>query len=264
MKFLCPKEQAARRFEGSASMADQPKLPAPSTVGGQLRHGSLERTELLVRAAQRLPKAALHDPVEDWKRLALSAAGPAQPHVERTLRSDLLALLVITFVIASWEAFRKNRDRRSGAAALANDADACLRRAQHREASDLAERALRLARSRSLRARLWKLLAWSAIGGRDPFLAHGAIAQLQADAVDLHLIASYLDSCNRRGEALELLTHARASGHRCRETSKLLIDLLFRGGHNDAIRRVASADAALLSHDEQQAIEAALRVDNDV
>jgi hypothetical protein len=204
-------------------MADKPKLPAPSTAGGQVRRGSRARTELLLRAAQRLPKAALHDPVEDWKRLALSAARRTpEPHAKRWLLRKLLALPVIASVIAAWEARRESRDRH------------------------------------------WKQLAWTAIGGRDPFLAHGAIAHLQADAIDLHLIASYLHSCNRRGEALELLTHARASGHRCRETSRLLIDLLFRRGENDAVRRVASADAALLSHDEQQAIEAALRVDNDV
>jgi hypothetical protein len=244
-------------------MAEKPKSPAPSATGGGTRRAAPERTELLLRAAQRLPRATLSDPVEDWKRLALSAAGAGRD-AKRGFRSKLTALRPIRSSVAAWEAFRSRRDLRSGAVALADEADTCMRQAQLRKASRLAEQALGLACSGSLRARLWKLLAWTAIGARDPFLAHGAIAQLQPDAVDVHLIASYLDGCNRRDEALELLTRARALGHRSHETSKLLIDLLFGRGQTDAVRRLAAADAALLSQEEQQAIEAALRAHSDV
>jgi hypothetical protein len=201
-------------------MADKPKLPAPA--GGETRAASAQRRELLLRASQRLPRAALRDLVEDWKRLALSAAVPAPPRTEKSSLLKLSTLPLIGAAIASWKAFRQRRDLQ------------------------------------------WKLEAWTAIGARDPFLAHSAIARLHEGAIDLHLIASYLDSCNRRDEALELLTRARALGHRSRDTSKLLIDLLFGRGQHDAVARVASADAALLSPAERQAIDAALRAHTNV
>jgi tetratricopeptide (TPR) repeat protein len=101
-------------------------------------------------------------------------------------------------------------------------------------------------------------LAWAAIARRDPLSARAALAQLPFDRLDYYLLAAYLSSCNRSEEALALLQEARAIGHRDRESTRLLIDLLLqRGSASDALE-IARADHDLLSPDEWQAIEAAV------
>jgi hypothetical protein len=76
--------------------------------------------------------------------------------------------------------------------------------------------------------------------------------------LDVHLLASYLTVCNRVDEAVELLEGARSFGHRSQETSKLLIDLLFRRGEYRASLALARADMGLLSAQDREAIELAV------
>src|SRR5450432_1569599 len=83
---------------------------------------------------------------------------------------------------------------------------------------------LQIARSSVRRQELWTTLAWAGIAERDPFASHTALLNLPPDAIDVHLLASYLTSCNRVEEALTLLQDARRFGDRSVETSKLLID----------------------------------------
>jgi len=95
--------------------------------------------------------------------------------------------------------------------------------------------------------RLWKVLAWGAIGTNDPFLAHTALCTLPASELDVHLVAAYLSTCNRTSEAIAELEAARALGQRAPETTKLLLDLLIRQGELERVRAVAHEDASLLS-----------------
>lgn len=128
---------------------------------------------------------------------------------------------------------------------------------QSAQAVEMARRALASATVESNRIPLCRTLAWAAIAGRDPFTAHGALLRLPPEARDLHLIAAYLACCGRVGEAIALLQQARAHGHRARETSKLLIDLLFQAGQLAEANIVVHADRTLLGSDNMSALEAA-------
>jgi tetratricopeptide (TPR) repeat protein len=159
---------------------------------------------------------------------------------------------------ASREALVETLDRRAGVEARAAEARALLISGNSRRAAALARGALDVARSSVQRQALWATLAWAGIAERDPFLAHTALLNLPADAIDVHLLASYLNSCNRVDEALDLLREARRLGDRSVETSKLLIDLLFvRGDHAEA-RAIAQVDASAFSPEDRLAIDVAL------
>jgi hypothetical protein len=126
------------------------------------------------------------------------------------------------------------------------------------EALRVARKALARARSSTSRVRLWKSLAWGAIGHGDPFVAHGALGALPISELDVHVVASYLAACNRRDEALELLERARVEGERSRETTKLMLDLLLDRGELVQARRIVADDHALLSSDEAALVERAI------
>jgi hypothetical protein len=100
-----------------------------------------------------------------------------------------------------------------------------------------------------------KTLAWAAIGKNDPVLAHMALMRVQYGHFDVHLLAAYLACCNRGDEALELLQRARESGHRTQQTTKLLVDLLFRRGDTNDALEIARSDEALLLPEDLQAVE---------
>jgi hypothetical protein len=97
-----------------------------------------------------------------------------------------------------------------------------------------------------------------AAAAHEPFLAHTALLQLPSERIDTHLLASYLNVCNRVDDALSLLQEARGFGERSVETSKLLIDLLFARGDLAEPRAIAQVDAALLAPEDRLAIDAAL------
>lgn len=149
-------------------------------------------------------------------------------------------------------------DERYGAAVLAAEAEAKLSAGDANAGAALAERGLISARATRLRKRLWTTLAWSAIGMRDPLLAHHAMCHLSEDELDFYLVAAYLSCCNRVAEAEQLLVEARRLGHRDRDTTRLLLDLHFRGGDSKAVLELVRADERLLAPDDWQAIEAAL------
>lgn len=89
--------------------------------------------------------------------------------------------------------------------------------------------------------------------------ANGESVEAIVARLNIHLVASYLDCCNRTQEALELLKAARALGQRAPETTRLLVDLLLRHEQKIEAGRVVSADAALLTTHELQTVEVALR-----
>jgi hypothetical protein len=117
-----------------------------------------------------------------------------------------------------------------------------------------------LARSKERRDKLWSTYAWAGIGARDPFVAHAALQQLPVDRIDLPLLAAYLLCCNRNLESQQLLLEARALGQRSRETSKLLIEVLFAQGDREGALTVATEDAALLTEQDRRAASLALTV----
>ena len=156
------------------------------------------------------------------------------------------------------QAFNELSDEHSGVAALTAAARARLADDQPEQAMELAQKALANASVESNRRSIWQLLAWAAIGKRDPFAAHGAILSLDAAARDLHLVAAYLACCNRNEEAVELLQTARRQGHRARETSLLLIDLLFQAGRQPEALAVAEMDRNLLSAADWNAISSSV------
>ena len=155
------------------------------------------------------------------------------------------------------EAFNELNDQQSGVATLAAAANARLRDDQPAQALELAMRALANARVEGNRTPLWKTVAWAAIGKRDPVTAHGALLSLETSARDLHLVAAYLACCNRNDEAIELLRVARRQ-HRTRETSMLLVDLLFQAGQRAEALAVAELDRGLFTVADRNAIESAV------
>jgi hypothetical protein len=171
---------------------------------------------------------------------------------------SIFILAMVASTSALREAFHELNDQQSGVAALAAAACARLRDDQPEQAMALARRALANASVESNRTPLWKTLAWAAIGKRDPFTAHGALLSLDVAARDLHLVAAYLACCNRSGEAIDLLQQARRHGHRVRETSLLLVDLLFQAGQQSEALAVAETDRGLLAAADWQAIESSV------
>ncbi len=91
----------------------------------------------------------------------------------------------------------------------------------------------------------------------DPFTAHAALSSVPADSRDLHLVAAYLACCGRVDEAVALLKEARHQGYRARETSKLLIDLLFQSGQQAEARTLTEMDRELLGPADVSALESA-------
>jgi hypothetical protein len=156
------------------------------------------------------------------------------------------------------DAYRESCDSQSGVDALIRKTENALANGESVLATQLAQKGLATALSGPLRQKLWKLLAWAWIERRDPFLAHAALLRMQPHMHDVHLLAWYLTLCNRVDEAVELLEDARSLGHRSQETTKLLIDLLFRRGEYGATLALARADMALLSPQDREAIELAI------
>lgn len=156
------------------------------------------------------------------------------------------------------QAFRDASDVRTGVIALATNAEVQLARGDCEGALAIARKGLTVALSKVVRERLHTVLAWAAIGRGDPLTTHVALAGLPPDERDVYLVAAYLGTCNRVDEAVALLEEARRMGHRSRETTKLLADLLFRREDRTAVRALAEADHDLLSAEDRTAIEGAL------
>jgi hypothetical protein len=154
--------------------------------------------------------------------------------------------------------YTESSDVRNGVEARTAEAYDLLERGHSRRALEVASRALMLVRSAPLRTRLYQALAWSAIAEDDAFETHRVLAELEPEAIDLHLLCAYLDSCRRPEEALELLAEARRFGHRSTELTKLHVDLLYRTGQIDAAAALAENDAALLSPSERAQVARAV------
>jgi hypothetical protein len=226
------------------------------------------------------------DPVEEWKRSVrarLQSEATRGNHASVRLRVTLgfVALAVIVgamggpagrgiIVVAltsvllarAWrtirEARRESSDFHAGVDALVRETETLLSQGESIRASQLAQKGLAIAASARERQRLWKAFAWAWIGRRDPFFVHGALLNLPPTAIDVHLLASYLTICNRIDEAVELLQEARGLGHRTEETTKLLIDLLFRRGEYHATLLLARDDGGLLSDRDREAVALAV------
>jgi hypothetical protein len=177
-------------------------------------------------------------------------------------RSPLLLALILLLVIACLrhllEAQREHADAVSGIDGFIAEANARLVAGENIRAAELAREALAAARSIGQRAKLWKALAWAAVGQEDPFLLNTALLSLCADQIDVHLLAASLCCWNHDDSAIELLEEARALGYRSLETTKLLIELRFRLGQRDAVLALAHADKHLLSLEDWVAIEGAV------
>jgi len=170
-----------------------------------------------------------------------------------------LLLLVTTSAVLLREAYRESCDERLDVTDTIAKARVFLSEGDVEKALESCERGLDVATSLRARARLQETLAWAAIGLENPFLAHAALLGLPPERIDEHLLAAYLACCNRIDEAISVLEEARASGQRRPETTKLLIDLLFRRGESAGSAAIAAADAALLSPGEREAVEIAFR-----
>jgi hypothetical protein len=170
----------------------------------------------------------------------------------------LLAMAIAAGVRAVRAAFRDVWDGASGVEQTAAEAEMLLAAGDAAAASEKARRGLHSARATDRRSRLWKTFAWAAIAKNDPFLAHTGLMGMRPEDVDLHLVASYLACCNRVNDAVALLEEARNTGHRTPETTKLLVDLLFRRGDEVSALEVALSDQALLSLDDRRAVERAV------
>ncbi|HVJ16414.1 MAG TPA: hypothetical protein VM686_13325 [Polyangiaceae bacterium] len=190
---------------------------------------------------------AVADVVEEWKRAV--RARLAKQHRSAARTSCLRALIT---------KLSEKLDRRSGVQEMVVQARSELARGQVDNAASIAWRALELACSPAARRTLAELMAWAAIAQQDPFLAHSSLMALPEEAIEPYLLASYLRCCNRSDEALELLQEVRKAGQRTRETTKLLIDLAFLRRDYEAVRTLATEDAALLSSADRQAIASAL------
>lgn len=151
-------------------------------------------------------------------------------------------------------AFTASRDERSGAIRIAAHASARLRGGDVTGAAESAKQGLAFATSECTRTELRRTLAWAAIAERDALLAHATLATMPVAEIDYHLVAAYLSCCNRVGEAVQLLCEARGLGHRDPETTKLLIDLLYRSGDEQGALAVAHADDTLLSASDRRVI----------
>jgi hypothetical protein len=195
---------------------------------------------------------------------------------------SLLALMVIAMLLKQWleppllimvlllstpaalvavrEAFHEVIDEKARIASLAATAESRLSAGDADQGADLARRALAIASARRHRDRLWKTLYWASIARKDPFVAHAALGQLGPAAIDLHTVAAYLICCNRSEEALQLLQAGRDLGHRDRETTKLLIDLLWQRGDSSEAAQLAQTDQDLLTAEDRHAINSVYAV----
>jgi ABC-type nickel/cobalt efflux system permease component RcnA len=177
---------------------------------------------------------------------------------------EAIAPVLLAGIALSWcvrsivTRYGERRDALSSIDRTVVDAEAFLAAGDRKRAAALAANALRVAVSPRNRKRLWKVVTWSAIADRAPFSAHEALSHLPPRALDVHLVAAYLDCCNRAREGVELLERARAMGVRSAETTKLLIELHHREGDAPAVRALLASDAALLSQQDRVAIESAL------
>jgi hypothetical protein len=170
----------------------------------------------------------------------------------------VLALAGTGALHALARAYTESSDARNGVHARVAQAFELLQRGHARRAREVATEALMVVRSAPLRTRLFQALAWSAIAEDDAFETHRVLAELEPEAVDLHLLCAYLDSCRRPEEALELLAEARRAGHRSAELTKLHVDLLYRTSQLDAAAALAESDAELLSPSERARVARAL------
>lgn len=170
----------------------------------------------------------------------------------------LISLLVIACFRHLLEAQRELVDAASSIDGLIAEASARLADGESTRAAEVARQGLEAARSVCQRARLWKTLAWAAIGQEDPFLLNTALLAMSDEQIDLHLLAASLSCWGHDDAAIELLEDARALGYRSREATKLLIELRFRLGQRDAVLALAHADKHFLSPEDWTAIELAL------
>ncbi len=173
----------------------------------------------------------------------------------------VLALAGTGALHALARAYTESSDVRYGVDARASEAYDLLQRGHGRRAMEVAMRALMVVRSAPLRTRLYLALAWSAIAEDDAFETHRLLAELEPEAIDLHLLCAYLNSCRRPEEALELLAEARRLGRRSPELTKLHVDLLYRTGQFEAALALADSDAALLSPSERALVARAVAID---
>jgi hypothetical protein len=177
-------------------------------------------------------------------------------------KTPLLPVLLVLGALAALGPLRKahaeHQDHVTGVEAVAARAELLVAEGNAPLAGKLAEQALASVRSAGCRARLWACCAWAAITEHDPFRAHRALAELPAQIVDVHLVGSYLNCCNRIDEAVELLEQARKAGDRSIATTKLLIDLHFRLGNLQTISELARSESASLTAADKNAIDAAL------
>jgi hypothetical protein len=191
------------------------------------------------------------DLVELWKAHARASFSEQGAPVEHRLPFPFSTLR------SAYEAFKEDCDERSGVVQKSYAAGDELARGNAKRAIIIARAALEEARSRGQLRELWKILAWSGIQERDPFLTHLAVQNLPPADIDLHLVSAYLRCCNRDAEAEQLLREARDHGCRSREATKLLIELAYARGDHAGARALAKTDAALLSAQDRSALAAA-------
>jgi hypothetical protein len=163
------------------------------------------------------------------------------------------------FVRGCREAF----DERDDVGGIAVRAEEHLAEDETLQALTLARHGLARARSEPFRSRLWKTVAWAAIGRGDALIAREAVSALPPKERDVYLVSSYLSACNRTDEALALLERARARGQQARETTKLLLALLVRRGDLRNGRRVALEDLDLLTEDEVRLVRQVVLTPSD-
>jgi hypothetical protein len=192
--------------------------------------------------------------------LSLALVGAALPFATEGHGAGfmVIALAGTGALHALARAYTESSDVRNGVEARTVEAYVLLQRGHARRAVEVASQALMLVRSAPLRTRLYQVLAWSAIAEDDAFETHRVLAELEPEAIDLHLLCAYLNSCQQPEEALELLSEARRFGHRSAELTKLHVDLLYRTGQLEGAAALAESDAALLSPSERAQIARAI------
>lgn len=166
-----------------------------------------------------------------------------------TQRPSLMVVVVASSACAlGWwrEILGQVLEDSAGAPRLVEEVERALQRGETGEAIRLARETMVRARSRPVRTRLCLAMAWGAIAEADVFLAHAALTELPPERLSVHLVAAYLRSCRRFAEAETLLMRARSLGIRTRETTKLLLELLFVRGAAKEAGFLALEDAALL------------------
>jgi len=177
-----------------------------------------------------------------------------------TRRPSLLVVVVASaaFAVGRWrEILGEIGEESARIPDLVCEAERALQHGDTDGAIRLARDALAQTRSRALRTRLLVAMAWGSIGEGDVFVAHAALTQLPSERLSVHLVAAYLRACRRFAEAEALLTQARGLGQRTRETTKLLLELLFFRGAAREAECLAVEDALLLDGSDWSALRAA-------